>query len=81
MPLISLPVFVQGYAASSVNDGGPNGGVTGGLVLSGTTVAWYGAKNGVFGCSASALDAGGNDAILAGVLTVRPPTQVMVRLR
>lgn len=52
--------FRSGYAASSVNDGGPNGGVTGGLVLSGTTVAWYGAKNGVFGCSASALDAGGN---------------------
>lgn len=52
--------FRSGYAASSANDGGPNGGVTGGMVLSGTTVAWYGAKNGVFGCSATALNAGGN---------------------
>ncbi len=54
--------FRSGYAASSVNDGGPNGGATGGLVLSGSTVAWYGAKNGVFGCSSTALDAGGNVA-------------------
>ena len=49
-----------GYAASSLNDGGPNGGATGGLVLSGNTVSWYGAKNGVFGCNASDLQKGTN---------------------
>lgn len=52
--------FRAGYAASSPNDGGPNGGATGGLVISGNTISWYGAKNGVFGCSVSELNAGGN---------------------
>ncbi|MDE7444047.1 MAG: PQQ-binding-like beta-propeller repeat protein, partial [Muribaculaceae bacterium] len=52
--------YRAGYAASSPNDGGPNGGATGGLVISGNTIAWYGAKNGVFGCSVSELNGGGN---------------------
>lgn len=50
----------KGYAATSANDGGPNGGVTGGMVVSNGMVVWYGAKNGPFGISASALDGGGN---------------------
>lgn len=52
--------FRAGYAASSANDGGPNGGATGGMVISGNNISWYGAKNGVFGCSVSDLNAGGN---------------------
>lgn len=52
--------YRAGYAATSANDGGPNGGATGGLVVSNGTILWYGAKNGVFGASTANLDAGGN---------------------
>lgn len=52
--------FRAGYAANSMNDGAPSGGISGGLVISGSSIVWHGAKNGVFGCSVSALEAGGN---------------------
>lgn len=52
--------FRKGYAANSLNDGAPSGGISGGLVISGGSIVWYGAKNGVLGCSVSALEAGGN---------------------
>lgn len=50
-----------GYVSNSDNTGGPSGGVSGGLVLTkDQTVIWSGGKNGLFGASAVALNAGGN---------------------
>lgn len=50
-----------GYVANADNTGGPSGGVSAGLVLtSDKTIVWTGGKNGLFGASAAALNAGGN---------------------
>ena len=49
-----------GYVANADNSGGPSGGVSAGIVLANNTLVWGGGKNGLFGASASALNAGGN---------------------
>lgn len=50
-----------GYVANADNTGGPSGGVSAGLILtSDKTIIWAGGKNGLFGASAAALNAGGN---------------------
>lgn len=49
-----------GYVANADNTGGPSGGVSAGVVLVNNTLVWAGGKNGLFGASASALNAGGN---------------------
>lgn len=50
-----------GYVSNADNTGGPSGGVSGGLVLTkDQTIIWSGGRNGLFGASASALNAGGN---------------------
>lgn len=53
--------YRAGYVANADNTGGPSGGVSAGLVLtSDKTIVWTGGKNGLFGASAAALNAGGN---------------------
>lgn len=50
-----------GYIANEDNSGGPAGGVSAGIILTeDQTVIWSGARNGIFGASASGLKAGGN---------------------
>ena len=49
-----------GYVSNADNSGGPSGGVSAGIALANNTLVWSGGKNGLFGVSASALNAGGN---------------------
>lgn len=50
-----------GYVANASGDGGPAGGVTTGLVITGDNVViWAGGANGFFGASATQLTQGGN---------------------
>jgi outer membrane protein assembly factor BamB len=51
----------HGYVTNAAGDGGPAGGVSGGLVMTKSkTLIWAGQNNGLFGVSATALAAGGN---------------------
>ncbi|GAB6013290.1 outer membrane protein assembly factor BamB family protein [Viscerimonas tarda] len=63
----------HGYVANATGDGGPAGGVSGGLVMTKSkTLIWTGQNNGLFGVPASALAAGGNTTWTWNLYTTAP---------